>query len=217
MEIIKKSIENNELVKWEKSSVIDYRIKIIKSFTLIIISVSGLMALLGLFFWYIPRWEGTFYLLWTNIEVHPLIIYLTIFSIFYSMAIFIITYAIREVIQKLRRLDIKLLELRAYNQIHLLTDKRWIQKDFRSLLDFEGSNIPLDVITRKKDIVFISLNNIQKVTVKKIRSNYNINFHFKNDSSLIQYPSFTVKFKFNDYQELKRILSQIIPLEIVRD
>ena len=217
MEIIRNNIQNNEIIKWEKYQVINYRIKIIASFILAIVSISGLLTLLSLFFRYVPSWEGTFYLLWTNIEIHPVIIYLLILSIFCSMAAVVIIYAIRLVIREIRRVNLKLSDLRSYHQIQILTNIRWIQKDFRSLLYFEENKIPPELISRIKDIVFIPLNNIEKATVRKIRSNYNIIFHFKNDLNLVQYPTFSAKFKFKDYKEIKSILNQIIPLEILED
>ena len=108
-------------------------------------------------------------------------------------------------------------DLRSYNQIHVLTNKRWIQKDFRSLVDFGDTKSPHEAISRTKDFVFIYLNNIQKATVSRIRSTYNISFHFKPIFSLNQYPTFNVKFKLNDYQELKKLLSDTINLEILKE
>lgn len=216
MEIIKNSIKDNEIIKWEKTQVINYRKKIFTSFTISISLISVLMTLIGLFFWYVPSWGGTYYLLWTDIVVHPLIIYLIILSIFLSIPIFAIIYAIILFKRELRRLDLKLADLSSYHQIHILTNERWIQKDYRSLVNFGENNLSTEAISQTKDIVFINLKNIEKATVSKIRSIYNVSFHFKPIFSLNQYPTFNVKFKFNEYQEIKSVLNQIMPLEILK-
>ncbi|MFX0144470.1 MAG: hypothetical protein ACFE9C_10365 [Candidatus Hodarchaeota archaeon] len=175
------------------------------------------MTLVGLFFWYVPSWGGAFYLLWTNHEVHPLIIYSIILSIFITGAVLAVAYAIRLFKRGLRRLDLKFADLQSYHQIHILTNERWIQKDFRSLLYSGENKLPNGTISQAKDMVFIKLNNIEKVTVTKIRSNYNIAFHFKRIFGLSQSPTFNVKFKYDDYKELKNVLIEIVPLEILKD
>ncbi|MFX0038810.1 MAG: hypothetical protein ACFFAB_05690 [Candidatus Heimdallarchaeota archaeon] len=175
------------------------------------------MTLVGLFFWYVPSWGGTFYLLWTNIEVHPLSIYCIILSIFITGAVVAIAYAIRLFKRSLRRLGLKFADLQSYDQIHIITNERWIQKDFKSLLYSGENKFPHGAISQTKDMVFIELKNIKKVTVTKIRSNYNIAFHFKPIFGLNQTPTFNVKFKFNDYKELKNVLIEIITLEILKD
>jgi len=217
MEIIKNSINNNEIIKWEKFQVINYRKKLIQTFIISVFLVGGLMTLIGLFFWYVPSWGGTFYIPGTEIVIHPLIIYISILSIFISMGIFAITFAIYLFKRGLRRLELKLSDLRSYPQIHVLTNKRWIQKDYRSLVYFGDIKSPHEAISRTKDFVFIYLNNIEKATVSRIRSTYNISFHFKKIFSLNQYPTFSVKFKLNDFQELKSLLAQILPLEILKE
>ncbi|MFW9972172.1 MAG: hypothetical protein ACFFDF_18440 [Candidatus Odinarchaeota archaeon] len=175
------------------------------------------MTLVGLFFWYAPSWSSTFYLFWTDIEVHPLIIYLIILSIFISGAIAAVAYAIKLFRRGLRRLGLRLVDLQSYHQIYVLTNERWIQKDFRSLVYSIENKFPTEAVTRTNDMVFIHLNNIEKATVTRIRSNYNLSFHFKPIFSLSQYPTFSVKFKLNDYQELKGLLANRIPLEILKE
>ncbi|MFX1380765.1 MAG: hypothetical protein ACFFA4_16910 [Promethearchaeota archaeon] len=216
MEIIKKNIKDNETIKWEKYRIINYRNKIFKSFFISVFLIGVLMTLLGLFFWYVPSWGGTFYLLWTDIVVHPLVIYLIILSIFISGAIAAIAYAIKLFKRGLRRVDLKLADLHSYHQIHILTNKQWIQKDYRSLIYFGANKLPNEAISITKDITCININNIERAIVSKIRSNYNISFHFKRIFDLNQNLTFNVKFKFEDYQELKNVLKEIIKLEILK-
>ena len=213
---MKNSIQDNEIVKWEKSQIIDYRIKILESLILGIILIGGFMILVGLFFWYVPSWGGTSYFLWTDIEISPLFIYITIMSIFSSGAIIAVAYAGIFIKRSLRRMNLKLSDLKSYHQIHILTNIRWMQKDFRSLLHFNQNEIPTEIIAPTNDIVFINLSDIEKATVSKMRTNYNIAFQFKNTLNGIQYPSFTVKFKYNDYQVVKKLLLDLIPIEIIR-
>ena len=217
MEVIKSSIKDNEIIKWEKYRVINYLKKFIISFIIAISLICVFMTLLGLFFWYVPSWGGTFYLFWTDIVVHPLIIYIMILSIFISVAIFAIAYTIKLFKRRLRRLELKLSDLRLYQQIHLLTNERWIQKDYRSLVYFSEKNLPVEHVSNLKDLVYIDFKNIKKATVSRIRSNYNLAFHFKPIFGLNQSPTFNVKFKLNDYFELKNILNQIIPLEVLKE
>jgi len=189
----------------------------LESLILGIVLVSGFMTLVGLFFWHVPSWGGTFYLLWTHLEISPIFIYTLIMSIFSSVALFAIVIAVILVKHGLKRMDLKFSDLKTYHEIHILTEKRWIQKDFRSLLYYERNKVPAEIISPSGDIVLIKLTDIEKATVSKIRTNYNIAFHFKRSLNQIQYPAFLVKFKLKDYMIIKKLLSQIIPIQILKE
>jgi hypothetical protein len=217
VEIIKSNIRDNEILKWEKFSVIDYRKKIMISFVIAISLISVLMILIGLFFWYVPSWDVTFFLFWTDIVVPPINIYIMIVSIFVSLAIFAIAYAIKWFKRGLRRLALKLSDLRLYQQIHILTNERWIQKDYRSLVNLKDDTLPIENFSEILDLVFIDLKNITKATVSRFRSNYILSFQFKPIFGLDQNLTFDVRLKLDHYLELKNILNQIIPLEILKE
>ncbi|MFX1391446.1 MAG: hypothetical protein ACFE9Z_15385 [Promethearchaeota archaeon] len=217
MESIKNNLRDNEIIKWEKSKIINYRKRIVRSFVISFSLITLFMTLIGLFFWYAPSWGGTFYFLWTDIVVHPLIIYILILSIFVSVAIFAVIYAIKLFKRGLNRLGLKLADLNEYQQVHMLTNERWIQKDYRSLVYSGNNRFPDGAVTQINDFVYIYLNNIEKATISRIRSNYNISFHFKRIFGLDQNRTFDVKFKLNEYQELKSLLTQIFPLEILKE
>jgi len=206
MDIIKNNIKESEIIKWKNSRVINYRKAILKSFIIAVSLISLIMTIVGLFFWFVPSWGGTFYFLWTDVVVHPLIIYLLILSIFILMAIFAIVYGIKLFKRGLRRLGLKLADLSSYQQFHILTNERWIQKDYRSLISFEENSLPSEIISQTKDIVYFDINRIEKVTVSRIRSNYNISFYFKPIFKSDKSPTFLVKLKLNDYQEIKSFL-----------
>ena len=189
----------------------------LKSLILGVILIGGFITLLGLFFWFVPSWGSTFYFLWTNIVIPPLVIYSAIMSIFSSVAIIASAYAVILVKRGLRRMNLKLSDLKTYHQIHILTNMRWIQKDFRSLSYFDQNSIPTEIFAPMNDVVFFNLSNIEKVTVRKIRTNYNLSFQFKNLLNEIEYPSFTVKFKYDDYQVVKKLIMDLIPIEIIKE
>lgn len=189
----------------------------LESLILGIILIGGFMTLVGLFFWYVPSWGGTSYFLWTDIVIPPLVTYIIIMSIFSSGAIIASAYAVILVKRGLRNMNLKLSDLKSYHQIHILTNIRWIQKDFRSLLYFDRDKIPPEIIAPTNDIVFINLSDIEKARVRKSRTYHNIAFQFKNTLNEIQYPSFTVKFKYDDYQVVKKLISDLIPIEIIKE
>lgn len=213
MENLKKNIQDDEIIKWENSQDINYRKKILKSLILGITLVSGLLTLIGLFFWYVPSWEGSFYFLWTDVEIPPPIIYIAIMSIFSAVALIAIAYAAILIKRGLRGMNLQLTDLKQYDQIHVLTNIRWLQKDFRSLLFFDQSKVPSELLAISNDIAFIKLRDIEKATISKVSRFYKIAFEFKCDINGIKYPPFIVKFKLDEYRAVKRLLSDLIPIE----
>jgi len=198
MEIIKNSINYDEIVKWESFRIVNYRKEFIRSLIITTFLIGLLMTLIGLFFWHVPNWEGTFYLAYTNIEIPPLINYFIIISIFYSFIAIVLGYTFVLIIRGFRKVHLKLSDLRSYDLIHVLTNKRWIQKDLSSLINFPENNLPSDIFSRINDMSFINLDCIEKVSIDKLRfrSGYIFNFHFKNTSDSIQYPTFFLMDEF---------------------
>ncbi|MCJ7647645.1 MAG: hypothetical protein MUP85_03430 [Candidatus Lokiarchaeota archaeon] len=217
MEIIKNSINNDEFVKWESFQIVNYRREFIRSLIITTFLIGLLMTLIGLFFWHVPSWEGTFYFAYTNIEIPPLIIYFIIISIFYSFIAIVLVYTFVLITRGFRKVHLKLSDIRSYSLIHVLTNKRWIQKDLKSVVNFNENSLPSDVFSRINDMAFISLDCIEKVSINKLRFRfgYIFIFHFKNTSDSVQYPIFTVRFKSGNYQELIPLMVDEFPVEFL--
>ena len=217
MEIIKNNIGNDEIVKWESFRTVNYHKEFIRSLIITTFLIGLLMTLIGLFFWHVPNWEGTFYWAYTDNEIPPLIAYFIIISIFYSSIAIVLGYTFVLIIRGFRKVHLKLSDLRSYDLIHVLTNKRWIQKDLSSLVNFPENTLPSEVFSRINDTCFINLESIEKVSIVKIRfrSGYIFIFHFKNTSASIQYPTFTVRFKSGNYQELKTLMMDEFPVEFL--
>ena len=125
MERIKHFLQEDEYILWKKCQVKNYLIRI----PLVIFLLGIIISSIALFFWYIPNWEGTSYILYTNIEVNPIISYLIILSVFYTAIIIALGVFIRDFKKGTKKLDLKLIDLKSYNEIYILTNKRWIQKE----------------------------------------------------------------------------------------
>jgi hypothetical protein len=175
--------------------------------------------LIGLFFWYVPSWQGEFYLWYTDIQIHPLIIYVLILSIFIFITVFALSYGIHLYIIGLHRLELSLNDLKSYKLIHILTNKRWIQKDFTLLLHlYEESSSDLP-FPHKNDTIFIDLSFIDKVTVKRISSDIKLQFYFKGKDEGNKISVFRIKLKSMDSRGLKKLkkhLADSVNLEMLK-
>ena len=220
MEVIKNNFHNDEIIRWERTRVINFRKKYVRSLILAILLLSFLNFLIGLFFWYAPSWQGEFYLWYTDIQIHPLIIYVLILSIFIFVTIFALSYGIHLYVKGLHRLDLRLKDLKSYELIHLLTNKRWIQKDFTFLLHVYEETASEPPFPRINDVFFLDLSLIDKVTVKRVRSAYKLEFHLKNKDESNKCPLFRIKLNLMESEELeklKKLLSNSVSVEAIKD
>jgi len=172
MERITNFLQDDENILWKKCQVKNYLIRI----PLVISLLGIIITSIALFFWYIPSWEGISYIFYTNIEINPIISYLIILSIFYTAIIIALGVFLREFKKGTKKLDLKLIDLKNYNEIYILTNKRWIQKELNYSFLIDDSKFSPDILYRIKDMMFIDLNNFKIASIQKRRSQYTIFF-----------------------------------------
>lgn len=173
-----------------------------------------IISSIALFFWYIPNWEGTSYILYTNIEVNPIISYLIILSIFYSVIIIVLGDFFREFKKISKKLDLKLIDLKNYNEIYILTNKRWIQKELNYSYLIDDSKFSPDILCRIKDMTFIDLNNFKIASLQKRRSQYIIFYCINEPNNEDFNQKIFLKVNIKEYNDLIIHLSKLIPMNI---
>lgn len=210
MERIKHFLQDDEYILWKKCQVKNYLIRIP-----LVISLLGIIIIsIALFFWYIPNWEGTFYLFYTNIEVNPIIFYLSIVSIFYTIIIIVLGIFLREFKKGTKKLDLKLIDLKNYNEIYILTNKRWIQKELNYSFLIDDSKFSPDILNRIKDMMFIDLNYFKIASIQKRRSQ-NIILYCINDPNNEDFiQKILLKVNDKEYNDLIIHLRKLIPKNI---
>ncbi len=210
MERIKQFLQDDEYILWKKCQVKNYLIRI----PLVISLLGILITSIALFFWYIPGWEGTFYIFNTNIEVNPIIIYLSILSIFYTGIIIVLGDFFREFKKYNKKLDLKLIDLKNYNEIYILTNKRWIQKELKYSFLIDDSKFSPDILYRIKDVMFIDLNNFKIASIQKRRSQYTIFFCINNPNNKDFNQKIFLNLNIKEHNDLIIHLSKLIPTNI---
>ncbi len=210
MERIKQFLQDDEYILWKKCQVKNYLIRI----PLVISLLGILITSIALFFWYIPGWEGTFYIFNTNIEVNPIIIYLSILSIFYTGIIIVLGDFFREFKKYNKKLDLKLIDLKNYDEIYILTNKRWIQKELNYSFLIDDSKFSPDILYRIKDVMFIDLNNFKIASIQKRRSQYTIFFCINNPNNKDFNQKIFLNLNIKEHNDLIIHLSKLIPTNI---
>jgi hypothetical protein len=208
MERIKHFLQDDEYILWKKCQVKNYLIRIPLVISLLGILITGI----ALFFWYIPGWEGTFYIF--NIEVNPIIIYLSILSIFYTGIIIVLGDFFREFKKGTKKLDLKLIDLKNYDEIYVLTNKRWIQKELKYSFLIDDSKFSPDILYRIKDVMFIDLNNFKIASIQKRRSQYTIFFCINNPNNKDFNQKIFLNLNIKEHNDLIIHLSKLIPTNI---
>jgi len=217
IEVINNNLQDDETVKWYEVRVLNYRRRFFIAQILTFLTLGGLLSAIGLFFWYVPSWTGNFYVWSTDIKVPPIFIYLTILSIFITITVIAFIYSIVLFKKNLKTSGLKFSSLNHYELIYCITNKRWIQKDFNSLIHFSEDNLLDKTILQEKDIIFISLRLVDKVTIKKGRLFYHLTFSFERTEELGENATYQIKLKVKDYDGLKSALSQSTSIEILND
>ena len=210
MERIKHFLQEDEYILWKKCQVKNYLIRIPLVISLLVIIIISI----ALFFWYIPNWEGTSYIFYTNIEINPITSYLIILSIFYTVIIIVLGDFFREFKKSTKKLDLRLIDLKNYNEIYILTNKRWIQKELSYSYLIDDSKFSPDILCRIKDMMFIDLNNLKITSIQKGRSQYIISFCINEPSHEDFNQKILLKVNIKEYNELIIHLNKLIPMNI---
>jgi hypothetical protein len=218
IESIRDNLQDDETIKWYEIRVLNYRRRFYLTQIFIFFILSGFICLIGLFFWYVPSWTGTFYFWNTDIIIPPIFIYLSILSIFIAIAIIAFIYSVILFKKDLKESELNFSDLNPYELIYCITNKHWIQKDFNSLSYFNETNLPDTAFLKNRDIIYIKLQLVDRITIKKGLIAYLLTFYFeRNDYDLNENFTFQVKLKVKDYEGLIRSLSQATSIEILKD
>jgi hypothetical protein len=190
----KKFLYEDEEIKWYRREESVNLLNLLDP--IIIMSITPLTFLLGIFAIFIPS---------------ELVI--TAFIVFIIFDIILIPMALYKYQRKKMRLNLTYRELKQYNEIIMITNKRYIYKSYYYLVRQISNLYDDDAITQINDIIMLDLNFVDYIVInnwfKKI-------FIFV--GSVDNYPDFFIDFncdKENDIKSVFNILKDLIPLELV--
>jgi len=109
----------------------------------------------------------------------------------------------------IKRLELKLSNLRRYEEFFILTNNRWIQKSFY-LAKIDDSEYMRDQITKKNDLAFVDLENIEVIYISPQKNDkiYLVNFFRLWDKNLEE-SVLHVFLEEKDYQRLMETIREL--------
>ncbi|MFX0135511.1 MAG: hypothetical protein ACFFDN_17840 [Candidatus Hodarchaeota archaeon] len=121
----------------------------------------------------------------------------------------------RKRIIKKRQLTPKLTleELKKYEDIFVLTNKRWIQKNLDFNFKFDISKYPKNVLERHRDIITVNLDSIKMITIDVT----NIGYYVDEEDFNKPVPTYLGVEAFKEFDNIMKILKELIPLELKED
>ncbi len=111
-------------------------------------------------------------------------------------------------------MDLKLIDLKSYTEIYILTNKRWIQKELNYSYLIDDSKFSPDILCRIKDMTFIDLNYFKIVLIQKKRSYYIIFYCINEPNNEDFNQKIFLKVNIKEYNDLIIRLSKLIPMNI---
>ncbi len=112
--------------------------------------------------------------------------------------------------QVIEKYQLSLEELRNYHFLWVLTNKKWIQKDFTS--DDKVKMDPAGIMQQKGDILQIDLKSIRIIEIK--RNFREISFYISDDYYLAKSPNLSVEIHSKqDFKNLEQVIRDLIPIE----
>lgn len=201
-EEIKSTLNSEEKILWKKQNYTN-ELKELR-FTLNILIFTVGISIFSLLFYFLTST--------INIDVMlSFVISLTIFLISgFPLYLFFKIYS--EYKKIIKRLELKLSNLRRYEEFFILTNKRWIQKSFY-LAKIDNFNYKSDLMVKQKDLAFVNLDNIEVIYVspQKKGKRYRVNF-FRiwdktSEDSVLQ-----VLLEENYYQKLMETLRELFQI-----
>lgn len=201
-EEIKSTLNSEEKILWKKQNYTN-ELKELR-FTLNILIFTVGISIFSLLFYFLTST--------INIDVMlSFVISLTIFLISgFPLYLFFKIYS--EYKKIIKRLELKLSNLRRYEEFFILTNKRWIQKSFY-LAKIDNFNYKSDLMVKQKDLAFVNLDNIEVIYIspqKKVEM-FQVNFFRlwdKNSEESI----FRVNIGGDELQEIMKTLQEIFQI-----
>ncbi|MFX1350135.1 MAG: hypothetical protein ACFE92_15820 [Promethearchaeota archaeon] len=202
---IESNLTSEEIILWKKQNYIN-ELKQLK-FTLNILILSLAVSIFSILFYFLNSkfsldvFLGVFILLTILlISGFPLYLFLNIYNEYKRIT---------------QRLELKLSNLRSYEEFFILTNKRWIQKSFH-LAKIDEIRNEKNQIIKKKDIAFVNLDSIKVIYISPQKEGkvYHINF-FKLWDKNLEESIFHVFLEENDYKKMIEILRKIV--EIIKE
>ncbi|HEY0089926.1 MAG TPA: hypothetical protein VGB37_13840 [Candidatus Lokiarchaeia archaeon] len=197
MEIIKKFLRNEEEVLWyyrETKSLIK------EPLIHVLIGIL-LMVILSYLILVIASWLE--WILWVVILL--LLIPIGLFG--RSML-----YSIKDYRDKIKTLQLSFKQLRHYECIYAITNKRWIQKDFDLNSNVDVSEYPEEAIEKFKDIIFVNLEKIEAIYTFENKINV-IALYLEYNEENPEETDFGVWVPLKEFHKAIDTLKKVIPLE----
>lgn len=102
-------------------------------------------------------------------------------------------------------------ELKNYQEVYAITNKRWIQKDCQFNSKIDPLNYPDDAVEKTEDVVLVSWKSIQSVSVFQARNIFNIGFYFNKEPESSTYLGLDIVGRV-EYEEFLKSLKSQVPL-----
>lgn len=100
-------------------------------------------------------------------DIIPIIFVIILFSPVYGLCIGVILKESKEIKKKGKATQCNFRQLSRYQNIYLLTNKRWIQKDYERNLNIDENNYSKDILEKHFDIVFVNLKHIKAIVINR--------------------------------------------------
>jgi len=183
MEEIKQFLIKDEQILWEKYEIKNYLGRfLIAIFFLILIFVA-----VGFFSWFS--------------------IFVSVF--FYIFAGGVIVYATINTKRTLKKYNLRLTDLIHYNA-YILTNKRWIQKNNRILVELDQLGYPVETLKPVNNVLFIPLKLFDNIAIRKIREKYKISIFFNSPNKDRILLLVTLRLELEEYNHLISNLKQVL-------
>jgi len=199
MKIIKKKfISNDEEILWEHSEEKDLLKEIIVH---LIIGIFLMIFLITVIIIISRTLEWLSWYVVLLLSVIPILLFVRT-----------ILVAKKDYSDKLNKLQISRKELRNYENVYILTNKRWIQKDYDLNFNIDISKYTKGALERKKDIVFVNLEKIQVIYTVEDKK-YMIAFYIDYDEENLEETYLGVWLSPEEFKKVMKILKKVIPIE----
>jgi len=199
MEVIKKKfISHNEEILWEYSEEKNLLKDIIVH---LIIGIFLLIFFIAIIIFISQTLEWLSWYIVLLISIFPILLFVRT----------IIT-GVKNYKDMLNKLQLSRKELRNYERVYMLTNKRWIQKDYDLSSNIDISKYKKGVLERNKDIIFVNLENIKVIYTVEDKE-YMIAFYIDYDEENFEDSYLGVWLSLEEFQKVMKILKDVIPIK----
>lgn len=196
---IKTNLNSEEKILWKKRNYTN-ELKELRFTLNILILTIGISIFSVLFYIFTSTINFD---IWLSVLILFTILLISGFPLFFFFRIY------SEYRTIIKRLELKLNNLRKYEEFFILTNKRWVQKSFY-LAKVDNFKNEIYQIVKKNDMAFADLNNIEVIYVSPLKKGkiYHVNF-FKIWDKDLEESVLQVFLEENDYQRLMETLREL--------